>query len=66
MQKLLFELDNTLLVINAEVESEIASAEAAFAGLEAPFELPAGRPRRTRIPDLSMDKRLPGRQPERY
>ncbi len=35
MQKLLFELDNTLLVINSEVESEIASADAAYAGLEA-------------------------------
>lgn len=34
MQKLLFELDNALLVIGAEVESEIASAEAAYLELE--------------------------------
>ena len=35
MQKLLFDLDNALLVVSAEVESEIASAEAAYAELEA-------------------------------
>lgn len=35
MQKLLFDLDNALLVVSAEVESEIAAAEAAFTELEA-------------------------------
>ncbi len=35
MQKLLFDLDNALLLVSAEVESEIASAEAAYAELEA-------------------------------
>ena len=35
MQKLLFDLDNALLVVSAEVESEIASAEAAYTELEA-------------------------------
>jgi outer membrane protein TolC len=35
MQKLLFDLDNSLLVVSAEVESEIASAEAAYSELEA-------------------------------
>lgn len=35
LQKLLFDLDNALLVVNAEVESEIASAEAAYTELEA-------------------------------
>ncbi len=34
MQKLLFDLDNALLVISADVESEIASAQAAYAELE--------------------------------
>lgn len=35
MQKLLFDLDNALLIVSAEVESEIASAQAAYAELEA-------------------------------
>ncbi len=35
MQKLLFDLDNALLIVSAEVESEIASAEAAYSELEA-------------------------------
>jgi hypothetical protein len=35
LQKLLFDLDNNMLVVSAEVESEIASAEAAYAELEA-------------------------------
>lgn len=35
MQKLLFDLDNALLVVSAEVESEIAAAEAAYTELEA-------------------------------
>ena len=35
MQKLLFDLDNTLLVISAEVESEVAGAKAAYSELEA-------------------------------
>lgn len=35
MQKLLFDLDNALLLVSAEVESEIASAQAAYAELEA-------------------------------
>ena len=35
MQKLLFDLDNALLLVSSEVESEIAGAEAAYVELEA-------------------------------
>jgi outer membrane protein len=35
LQKILFDLDNALLIVGAEVESEIAAAEAAYTELEA-------------------------------